>query len=371
MIWLVFALLTGAAVMAVLAPLAFRNPSPDEAAGDVAFFEAQIAEIAREKTEGRLAADEAEAAKAEAARRLLRAQEKPDAGAKAPSRRRAVAVAIAAIALIPALSLALYWRLGHVDLPDLPLEARLQTRPDQLDLAGAVARIETHLREHPDDGRGFEVIAPYYMRAGRMDDGVHAFSEALRLLGPTATRHAALGEARAAAAGGEVTPAARADFDAALALEPKLPIARYFLGLGAAQTGEAERAADIWNGLLADAPPGAPWAELVRRQLDALKAEPQASAQGAAIAAMPQGARQDAIRTMVARLAARLTEKGGGVDDWLKLIRAYSVLADADNARATVTAARKALASNNDSIQRIEALARELNIVAAPRDDAK
>ena len=35
MIWLVFALLTGVAVLAVLAPLASRRASQDEAAGDV------------------------------------------------------------------------------------------------------------------------------------------------------------------------------------------------------------------------------------------------------------------------------------------------------------------------------------------------
>ncbi len=70
MIWLVFAFLTGVAVMAVLAPLAMRGGSKDASAADIAFFEEQIAEIERERAEGELEAAEAEAAKTEAARRF-------------------------------------------------------------------------------------------------------------------------------------------------------------------------------------------------------------------------------------------------------------------------------------------------------------
>jgi cytochrome c-type biogenesis protein CcmH len=366
MILVVFALLTGAAVMAVLVPLAATGAAPDEAAGDAAFYEAQLAEIAREAAEGRLAKDEADSARAEAARRLLRAREKTGGGAHA-SRRRAVFAALAALIFIPALSLALYWRLGQAQRPDMPLEARLQSRPEQLDLAGAVARIEAHLREHPEDGRGYEVLAPYYLRAGRAEDALRARAEALRLLGASPERHAALGEARVVAAQGEVTPAARADFDAALALDPKLPIARYYLGLAAAQADDKAKAVDIWTKLLADATPDAAWVEVVRRQLAAIggaeAAAPQ-SARGKDIAALPEADRQNAIRAMVQRLDERLRKDGGGLDDWLKLIRAYRVLEEPDRARGALSAARQALAADAAAGARLDALARELDIRA-------
>ncbi|MFO1124534.1 MAG: hypothetical protein U1E25_04065 [Methylocystis sp.] len=35
-----------------------------------------------------------------------------------------------------------------------------------------------HLREHPEDGRGFEVIAPYLLRTGRGEEAIHAYAEA-------------------------------------------------------------------------------------------------------------------------------------------------------------------------------------------------
>jgi len=372
MIYIVFALLTGAAVMSVLAPLAGGGGARDPAETDIAFFEEQIAQIERERAEGRLDADEAESARTEAARRLLRAQ----SGAKArssTSRKAALAAALFALFAIPAVTLTLYFRLGHSDMPDMPLSARLESAPARTDLAGAVVRIEAHLKEHPDDGRGFEVVAPYYLRTGRIEDALHAYGEALRLLGPTATRLAALGEARIVAAQGAVPKEARADFEAALALDASHPMARYYLGLAAAQDGDKDKAAEIWKKLLADSPADAAYAAAVRDRLEKLNEAPQAAApgpvpppqaseQGKAIAAMPASERQAAIRSMVERLAGRLEQNGDDVDGWLKLIRAYSVLAEAEKGRKALDDARKALAAKPAEIERVDTLARELNI---------
>jgi cytochrome c-type biogenesis protein CcmH len=369
MIWLIFALLTGAAVIAVLAPLAMRDGAGNDSAADVAFFEQQIAEIERERAEGRLDASDAEAAKTEAARRLLRAESAPKAKA-AGSRKLALAAALAAIVAMPAIALSLYAKLGHSGMPDMPLTARLESAPNARDLAGAVARIEQHLREHPEDGRGYEVIAPYLLRTGRGEEAIHAYSEALRLLGASAARHAALGEARVVVARGEVTPEARKDFEAALALNPSEPEAQYYLGVAAAQAGDKDKAIEIFSKMVADAPPDAAYLKAVNAQLAMLRGEESppvaasgpSSAQGKAIAAMPADQRQAMIRGMVDRLASRLETQGDDVEGWLKLIRAYSVLAETEKAKKAVTDARHALASKQDDLVRIDALAKELNI---------
>lgn len=397
MIWLIFALLTGVAVMAVLLPLALRGEAKDASAADIAFFEEQIAEIAREKEEGRLDPVEAEAARAEAARRLLRAESAPKTGAQG-SRKAALAAAALAIVAVPAVSIPLYLYLGKVDMPDMPLTARLETQPEKSDLAGAVARIEQHLREHPEDGRGFEVVAPYYLRAGRGEDAIDAYEKALTLLGATSERHASLGQARMIVAEGKVTPAARKDFEAALALDASNVMAAYYLGLGAQQAGEKDKAVEIFSKLEAAAPPDAAYLPAVRQRLAELRGEsappaapfaqaaPEsgglargpiaqgpvargpaaqggpASEQGRAIAAMPAEQRQAAIRTMVDRLASRLENQGDDVEGWLRLIRAYSVLAETEKAKKALTDARKALAGKDAEVARIDALAKELNI---------
>ncbi len=376
MIWLIFALLTGAAVMSVLAPLAGKSAPADPAATDKAFFGQQIAEIERECSEGRLESGDAEAARVEAARRLLRASEAADGGPAPSATQTRVIAAVGALLLIPALALPLYFYVGAAGLPDMPLAERLAKTPPHKDLSAAVAQIEAHLAQHPEDGRGFEVVAPYYLRTGRHDDALHAYGEALRLLGATPTRYDALGEAIVIASEGVVTPAARRNFDAALALDEQDPMSRYYLGLGAAQDGEKAKAREIWTKLLADASSDAGYRDLVRTQLDSLEAEPSegakearpdaaegpATEQGKAIAAMPDGQQQAAIRGMVDRLAARLARNGDDAEGWLRLIRAYSVLGEPGKAKSALADAKKALAGKADDIGRLDALAKQLDI---------
>jgi cytochrome c-type biogenesis protein CcmH len=370
MIWLVLALLTGVAVMAILAPLAIRGEARDAGAADIAFFEEQIAEIEREKAEGRLDPAEAEAAKTEAARRLLRAEAAPKS-ASGGSRRAALVAALAAIVLVPAISVPLYLRLGKAEMPDMPLTARLDSAPAAGDLAGAVARIEQHLREHPEDGQGFEVVAPYYLRTGRGEEAVAAYEKALKLLGPTAKRHATLGQARMIVAQGKVSAEARKDFEAALALDPEDPMARFYLAIGAEQAGETDKAIAMLRAMEADAPADAPYLSAVKDRLAKLRGEPApappvaqgpGSEQGKAIAAMPTQQRDAAIRGMVDRLAARLQTKGDDVEGWLRLIRAYSVLSEPEKAKKALDDARRALAGKDSEAARIDELAKELNI---------
>ena len=366
MIWLLFALLTGAAVMSVLWPLARKSDAVDASAADIAFFEEQIAEIERESAEGRLASADVETARTEAARRLLRARG-TSASEASFSRRNAIIAAAGAILLIPAFALLLYGKLGRPELPDASLEARLEAKPGHTDIASAVARIEAHLAEHPEDGRGYEVIAPFYLRNGRPAEAVAAFEKALRLLGPTAHRHNALGEARVMASEGRVTAEAKRDFEAALALDAQSPMARFYVGLEAAQNGDREKAGDLWSKLLADGPADAPWRARVEALLTQLRGasptEPAPSSdEGAKIAAMPEGQRMDAVRSMVERLRGKLEQNGADVEGWLRLIRAYSVLAEAEKAKTALDGARKALAQDRDGLARVDALARELGV---------
>jgi cytochrome c-type biogenesis protein CcmH len=378
MIWLIFVFLAGAAVLAVLAPLAAGSSSVADGGADKAFFGEQLAEIERERAEGLLDPADAEAARVEAARRLIRASETGGATAQPSNRKTRVVVALATLLLAPALAITLYLTVGAAGLPDMPLAARLAAKPAHSDLSAAVAQIEAHLAEHPDDGRGFEVIAPFYLRSGRFEDGVHAYGEALRLLGPTPTRYAALGEAYVMGAQGAVTPEARSNFDAALALDAADPMSRYYLALGAAQDGDAAKAEELWSKLLADAPPDAGYRNLVREHIERLKGETSqgtqageagkssgegpASEQGKAVAALPKADQQAFIRSMVERLAGKLAQNGDDVEGWLKLLRAYGVLSEPEKAKAALGEARKALAGKPAAVARINALADELKI---------
>jgi cytochrome c-type biogenesis protein CcmH len=235
-------------------------------------------------------------------------------------------------------------------------------------LAALVAQVEAHLARNPDEGRGWEVIAPVYMRLGRYDDAVKARRTAIRLLGATAEREGDLGEALVGAANGVVTVEAKSAFERALAIDGKDIKARFFVGLAAEQDGRRAEAADIWRALLKEATPGASWAGLVRQSLARVDGAAVAGANGpsaeqvAAAEEMPTGDRSAMIRGMVERLAERLRTDGSDVEGWLRLVRAYTVLGDRDKARAAVTEARRSLGADPDKLRQLDDLVKGLGL---------
>jgi cytochrome c-type biogenesis protein CcmH len=363
MIWAAIAVMTGAAVLCALWPLA-RAAAPEREDPSVAFHKAQLAQINLDVQRGQLPQAEAAGARTETARRLIAAADNV-ATVAPPSRLRRNAAALVIVAA-PLLALGLYGRYGRPDLPDQPILARSDDPIRTGDLASAVAKIEAHLASHPDDGQGFKVIAPAYLRLGRPEDAVDAYRSALRLLGENPQMRADYGEALVAAAGGLVTADARTAFEKALATEADLVKARYYLGLAAEQDGDAAHALDVYRGLVAAAPPDAPWVGGVRARIEALSGAAPASGPAApgagAIAALPPEQRQAAIRGMVEGLAQRLAQNGDDVAGWLRLIRAWTVLQEPDKAIAALKDARKALGANATALGQLDALAGELKI---------
>jgi cytochrome c-type biogenesis protein CcmH len=281
-------------------------------------------------------------------------------------RRRAVAVT--ALVMLPFGAAAVYLALGSPSLPDQPLAPRLAAARSDQSFDGLIAQVETHLEGHPDDGRGWEVIAPIYVRLGRLEDAVRARRNALRLNGESAEREGALGETLVFAANGVVTAEAKAAFEKAVVLDGSAVQARYFLGLAAEQDGDRAQAAAIWRALINGAPADAPWLEFVRHAFARVEtdAAPVASStqpsaapsqeQVAAAANLAPDQRDTMIRGMVERLSARLQHDGSDVEGWLRLVRSYMVLGEPDKARAAVADARRALADDAGKLRRLDEL---------------
>ncbi|HEY1735121.1 MAG TPA: c-type cytochrome biogenesis protein CcmI, partial [Methylovirgula sp.] len=275
MLFGLIALLTGGAVFAVLWPLAQKSALQNEgAAPDVAFYKAKLDEIVREAESDLLSPQEAEAARTEAARRLLKAADaiapqKPLAPEANAAQFRVRSVAVAALIVIPVLSIGLYAVLGHPSWPDQPLSARLDVPPEKLNLAAAIAKVEVHLLHDPNDGRGYEVLIPAYLNVGRFDDAAHAADMAVQLLGATPERKTIYGETLVFAAHGVVTETARKLFAEAASANPPDLKAMYFVGLAAAQDGDKKAATAEWQALLAKLPKGEPLANDVQSRLAA------------------------------------------------------------------------------------------------------
>jgi cytochrome c-type biogenesis protein CcmH len=368
-LWILIAVLTGIAAFAALWPLARRTAASPAVQSDVAIYKDQLAEIERDRARNLLPPEEAEAARIEVSRRLIGAASR-GSPESAPSTLRRRVAAVAVLLVVPAVALGLYGRLGSPTLPDQPLEARLDAPSDNAPLEQLVVEVETHLARNPDDGRGWEVIAPIYLKAGRFAQARQAYANALRLLGSTSEREASVGEAATAAADGVVTADARAAFERAVAKDPANAKAGYFLGRAKEQDGDKAGAISEWGKLLATQETGTPVAAFLRREIarlggrlpaEAPERGPNAGQVAAAEKMTPQD-RAAMIEGMVAGLAARLKDGGGPLDDWLKLVRAYSVLGQKDKAIAAAADARKALAASPDQVRTLDDLVNSLGL---------
>ena len=379
-LFLILALMTAAAIFAVLWPLSRRPPAAMETGGyDVAVYRDQLEEIERDRKAGSIPGSEAEAARLEISRRLLGAADKeakPSSEAGGSLWRRRVA-ALAALVALPVIAAGLYISWGSPNLPGAPLAARLDLSPEQRSIESMVAQVEAHLERNPDDGRGWDVVAPVYMRMGRYNDAVRARANAVRLLGTSADRESDLGEAMVAAGNSIVTADAKASFERALKIDPNHLKAQYFVGLAAEQDGRPDEAAQIWRAMLTRAPANAPFRPLVQQSLarvdkseppKGIAVEPKASQPGptqedmAAAQQLTPEQRTQMVRGMVDRLAERLKTDTADFDSWLRLVRAYVVMGDADKAREALVNARNAIGSDGDKRKRLDDLAKGLGI---------
>jgi cytochrome c-type biogenesis protein CcmH len=380
-LWIIFAVMTAAAVIAVLWPFG-RKPTLLHGGSDRLVYRDQLQEIDRDHTAGLIGEAEADSARVEISRRLLAAADEEAAAASKPPaspynvlRRRAAAAT--AIVVVPAVALGLYLKLGSPDVPGQSAFARSNGAPGDQSIASLVSQVEEHLARNPNDGAGWEVIAPVYLRLGRFDDAVVARKKAIALNGDSAARESALGEALVAAADGVVTDDAKVAFQHAIAGDARDAKARYFLGLAEEQDGDRDAAAVKWRALLKDAPPDAPWIGLVGAALARVTGVPVASADPtggpvasrgptggdvAAASTMTEAQRTDMVRGMVQRLADRLHANGNDIEGWLRLVRAYAILGDRDKAKDAAADARRALSDHSDDVKRIDELAKDLGL---------
>src|SRR5271166_3982743 len=198
MVWFILAGMAAIAALAAIWPvLRSSRPSADDdpQASEAAFYKAQLDEIQRDVERGQLPRSEAASARAEAARRLIAIGTEPPKGSSSSGHRyRLAAVALIAVGL-PVIAFPLYVFLGQPQMPDEPLASRPSASLASSDIEAAVAGVEAHLIAKPDDGKGWAVIAPVYMRLERYEEAARPYSGALRLLGEAGARRAAYSEA--------------------------------------------------------------------------------------------------------------------------------------------------------------------------------
>lgn len=383
LLWVSFAILTAAVVAYLLRPLrqAKEQTAVAPEAADLAVYRDQLKELEAERERGLIAEGELESARTEVARRLIkRAGEESETRASTTTERaartHAQSIYTAVAALLPLAGIVVYLALGSPHLPGQPFAAREAPTKGEPAIAALIKKVEDRLAEHPEDGKGWDVIAPIYLRLGKFPEAAHAYAEANRLEGETPRRLIGFSEATLMAEKGIVTEPVRITARRILELDADAIQPRIWLALGREQDGDLNGAAADYRKLLTGAPDDVPWRDAVAERLmlvearlkgedvDAKPAERSAKQASpsqeqdkgptaADVAAMSREEQDAFVMGMVDRLAARLKEDPQDLQGWMRLARAYKVIGRDDDARSAISRARETFASDDEALKKI------------------
>ncbi len=329
--WSLVLLLTAVACAALYYAGAGRRVNAGaiaEEGPEFAHFRLQLREIDTDAAQGRLGAAEAEAARGELAREVLRAKAAARSRQDFDGRGRKLVMGLAVVATA-GLSLTVYAALGTPGLPSQPLATRTDTPAPGLTLEQAVARIEARLSEAPDELQGWIVVAPAYMQLGRFADAAEALRQVIRIDGPTAERETDLGEALMLAGAGVAAGEPMELFRSAAARDPAHIRSRYYVAGELTRIGDFEAAKAAWEELIGLSRGGETWLP--------------AAEEGLAVAtAGADGTQPLSIEAMVDGLAERMASSGGTVEEWTRLVRSRLVLGQTELAQTAYEQARAA-----------------------------
>jgi cytochrome c-type biogenesis protein CcmH len=352
MLAFVLALLTAIAVAVLALPLSrARGSSEQRLQYNLAVYRDQLAEIERDHKRGALGEQQAAAARSEIERRLLALTQQEDTPARDnPALRRSV---IAMAIMLPLIALGWYFVTGRPELPARPFAERAAGDESMQNAARLLDELEKRLQGKPDDLPGWVLLGGTALRVGRFDQAAMALARAIVLAPDRADLLSSYAEALILKEQGKITPRALELLNSALQREPDEPAANYYRGLFDLQSGNPKATLERWLALEAKAAADAPWLEALQAEIarvaqdsgidpqsikpDRKMPSPQRgpTAQDAErMAQLSPAEREQAIRSMVDGLEARLKDTPDDLAGWQRLGKARLVLNEADKAAA-------------------------------------
>lgn len=351
-----FWVVAGSLAAAAAALILFRAVGSLAATGAVdpaqVLYRRQLAEIDDLVERGLMGEAERKGAQSETGRRLLVASDNPAEIWNAdPQARGPVLVAAAAL---PALTLAMYLSLGSPGMPDQGYATRL-AKWQSSDLTTLTppeiaAVLRQAVQDRPIEAEGYRLLGLAEDASQNPVAALQALRRAAQLAPQRPEIWRTLGQAAFSASGGKVEAESQAAFEKLLALEPDDPAARFFLAQAKAEAGQTKEAAVDLRALLADMPSYAEGRDAVQARLAELEGRP----------APPSGDPKQLamIRGMVDGLATKLKSNPDNADGWIRLIRAYAVLADFPRRDSAYAAARARYSQTPLVLQQLNEAAR-------------
>lgn len=400
--WIIAAALAiGVGAVLGLTLIKRRQGGAPAAAYDLQVYRDQLREVDRDLARGVIGQEEAERLRAEVSRRILSAdaQLEPIEIEDGQPHKAGVIAALIVAGAIAGGGVLVYNKIGAPGYDDLPHAARIAAseaaraarssqveaealQPSETDAVpegitseylGLVEKLREAVKARPEDQQGLRFLVRSEAALGNMVAARKAMERLVALRGTEATaqEHAMLADLMINAAGGYVSIEAETALRRALEIDQREPSARYYLGLYFLQVDRPDSAFRIWEGLLDESMPDAPWVTPIRAQIEEvaalagvrytlppLEGSPAPDrAQIEAVQGMEPDAQAEMIRGMVAGLAERLASEGGTAEEWARLITAYGVLGEAEKARTAYAEARAKFDGQSEKLAILQAAA--------------
>ena len=405
-LWIILTAMIAVAAAVLTIPLVRRQEArADARTATISVLKDQLADVDVQLAAGTIPAGDAEGLRIEIKRRMLAAGHIADDAARPMGSRALAGVAIGLAALVAIAAGGLYASMGKPGLIGLaapvaaPAAAAAGDAPPQAaEIAKLVGVLETKVASDAKNPEGWRMLGWAYFQTERFGEAATAYGKAVALRPDGEGYQSAYGEALVLAADGNVTPAARAAFDKAVARDGNDARARYFVGVAKQQGGDAKGAVEDWLALLGDSTGDAPWVPQVRSMIASsgreagidvaarLAAIKPLTSGGASVAPPPMPAgvsagspgpsaeqvagaagmapadQQAMIATMVDGLAKRLAANPNDEAGWIRLMRSRQVMGDAAAAAKARDAALRTFAGNAAAIGRIKAASAEMGL---------
>lgn len=284
-------------------------------------FKEVLAELEADTRSGKMSANEAEVARAELAREVLRVRRETHT----PKHSLGLGVVVTGALLVLGLAVGGYALHGSPHLPGYPLAART----DATGYESIAQRIESHLMGDPDDADGWRALATLRMEMGAFEEAAEAYRRALETGPATADGQTDLAEALLFLGSDAGRVEAMELLRAASTSDATHVRSRLYLASELTRIGQNDEAIRFWQQAMEMAVGDEPWLEAARQGL--------AVARGGGDAVLVDEA--DMIAGMVEGLDARLFADGGSVEEWTQLVRSYLVLNDPASAQRSYDAA--------------------------------
>lgn len=352
MIWSVIAILSIGSMGILALSLRAKKSKDVQIDNTRAIFADQLVELDRDVARGVVSKSDAEAARIEIKKSILKQAQKGQSGPLVSTRGSRIGLWIA-ILFVPVASVGYYSQFGNPALSRIAVAEQQQAREENARIVALTEQLKTRLETDAEGGPsdGWMLLGQTYMRLGRFNDAAEAFRIVSEREEATSAVFSMLAEALVSQENGIMTPAAEAAINEAAMRDASNPAVTYFRALALQQAGQSAAAHDLVVARLDAADGYYPWMDTLVAQAnrigDGIGREPISLARFAPmlagrgpdaedVAAAQEMSTEDRaafIQSMVQGLADRLKDDPDDLDGWLQLGRAYSVLGNEEGAK--------------------------------------